>query len=186
MIPILYKEDAIDFSTFGIGVLADTISCLVTEERNGAYELTLKYPLNGSLYGEIKKERIIKAKPNDLSDPQAFRIYRITIPINGIITIYAEHISYDLINIGVIPFSLTNVAPQVAIDTLLKKTVLPNNFTFRTDYTVAKDFEVKKPQSVRACLGGTYGSLLNKWGGEFEWDNFSIIHHKVEEVIKTS
>lgn len=106
MIPILYKEDAIDFSTFGIGVLADTISCLVTEERNGAYELTLKYPLNGSLYGEIKKERIIKAKPNDLSDPQAFRIYRITIPINGIITIYAEHISYDLINIGVIPFYL--------------------------------------------------------------------------------
>lgn len=54
MIPILYKEDAIDFSTFGIGVLVDTISCLVTEERNGAYELTLKYPLNGSLYGEKK------------------------------------------------------------------------------------------------------------------------------------
>lgn len=178
MIPILYKEDAIDFSTFGIGVLADTISCLVTEERNGAYELTLKYPLNGSLYGEIKKERIIKAKPNDLSDPQAFRIYRINIPINGIITIYAEHISYDLINIGVIPFSLINVAPQMAIDTLLKSTVLPHNFTFRTDYDVAKDFEVKKPQSVRACLGGTQGSLLNKWGGEFEWDNFSIIHHK--------
>ena len=178
MIPILYKEDAIDFSTFGIGVLADTISCLVTEERNGAYELTLKYPLNGSLYDEIKKERIIKAKPNDLSDPQAFRIYRINIPINGIITIYAEHISYDLINIGVIPFSLINVAPQMAIDTLLKSTVLPHNFTFKTDYTVAKDFEVKKPQSVRACLGGTQGSLLNKWGGEFEWDNFSIIHHK--------
>lgn len=178
MIPILYKEDATDFSTYGIGVLADTISCLVTEERNGAYELTLKYPLNGALYSEIKKERIIKAKPNDLSDPQAFRIYRITIPINGIITIYAEHISYDLINIGVIPFSLINVAPQMAIDTLLKSTVLPHKFTFRTDYDVAKDFEVKKPQSVRACLGGTQGSLLNKWGGEFEWDNFSIIHHK--------
>lgn len=62
MIPILYKEDAIDFSTFGIGVLADTISCLVTEERNGAYELTLKYPLNGSLYGEIKKETHHKGK----------------------------------------------------------------------------------------------------------------------------
>ena len=178
MIPILYKEDATDFSTYGIGVLADTISCLVTEERNGAYELTLKYPLNGSLYNEIKKERIIKAKPNDLSDPQAFRIYRITIPINGIITVYAEHISYDLINIGVIPFSLTNAIPQMAIDTLLKNTVLPHNFTFKTDYDIPKDFEVKKPQSVRACLGGTQGSLLNKWGGEFEWDNFSIIHHK--------
>lgn len=31
---------------------------------------------------------------------------------------------------------------------------------------------------MRVCLGGTQGSLLNKWGGEFEWDNFSIIHHK--------
>lgn len=178
MIPILYKESATDFSNFGIGVLADTISCLVTEERNGVYELTLKYPLNGPLYNEIKKERIIKAKPNDLSDPQAFRIYRITIPINGIITIYAQHISYDLINIGVLPFSLVNVKPQQAIDTVLKNTVLPHNFTFRTDYTIEKDFEVKKPQSVRACLGGTYGSLVNKWGGEFEWDNFTIIHHK--------
>lgn len=178
MIPILYKESATDFSTFGIGVLADTISCLVTEERNGVYELTLKYPLDGPLYNEIKKERIIKAKPNDLSDPQAFRIYRITIPINGIITIYAQHISYDLINIGVLPFSLENVKPQQAIDTVLKNTVMPHNFTFRTDYTIEKDFEVKKPQSVRACLGGTYGSLANKWGGEFEWDNFNIIHHK--------
>ena len=178
MIPILYKESATDFSTFGIGVLADTISCLVTEERNGAYELTLKYPLNGPLYNEIKKERIIKAKPNDLSDPQAFRIYRITIPINGIITIYAQHISYDLINIGVLPLSLVNVKPQQAIDTVLKNTVMPHNFIFRTDYTIEKDFEVKKPQSVRACLGGTYGCLVNKWGGEFEWDNFNIIHHK--------
>ena len=178
MIPILYKESATDFSTFGIGVLADTISCLVTEERNGAYELTLKYPLNGPLCNEIKKERIIKAKPSDLSDPQAFRIYRITIPINGIITIYAQHISYDLINIGVLPFSLLNVKPQQAIDAVLKNTVMPHNFTFRTDYDTEKDFEVKKPQSVRACLGGTYGSLVNKWGGEFEWDNFDIIHHK--------
>ena len=136
MIPILYKESATNFSTFGIGVLADTISCLVTEERNGVYELILKYPLNGPLYNEIKKERIIKAKPSDLSDPQAFRIYRITIPINGIITIYAQHISYDLINIGVLPFSLVNVKPQQAIDTVLKNTVLPHNFTFRTDYTI--------------------------------------------------
>lgn len=178
MIPILYKEDVIDFSNFGIGVLVDTISCLVTEERNGVYELTLKYPLNGPLYSEIKKERIIKAKPNDLSDPQAFRIYRITIPINGITTVYAQHISYDLVNIGVIPFSLTEVEPKVAIDTLLENTVIPHNFTFRTDYATKKNFEVKKPQSVRACLGGTYGSLVNKWGGEFEWDNFTIIHHK--------
>lgn len=154
MIPILYKESTTDFSTYGIGALADTVSCLVAEERNGVYELVLKYPLNGPLYNEIKKERIIKAKPNDLSDPQAFRIYRITIPINGIIMVYAQHISYDLINIGVLPFLLVNVKPQQAIAAVLKNTAVLHNFTFRTDYDTEKDFEVKKPQNVRACLGG--------------------------------
>ena len=45
MIPVLFKANAVDFSTYGIGVLADCISCEVTEERNGAYELVLQYCL---------------------------------------------------------------------------------------------------------------------------------------------
>jgi phage minor structural protein len=178
MIPVLYKADATDFTTFGIGVLADCTSCSVTEERNGSYELTLKYPTNGSLYSELKKERIIKAKPNDTSSNQAFRIYRITTPISGIVTVYAQHISYDLANIAVTPFSLENVPPTVAIETVLANAVIPHNFTFQTDYSSSKDFSVDTPKSVRACLGGTDGSLMNLWGGEFEWDNFKIKHHQ--------
>ena len=67
MIPVLFKANAVDFSTYGIGVLADCISCEVTEERNGAYELVLQYPVTGGNYGELSSERIIKAKPNDTS-----------------------------------------------------------------------------------------------------------------------
>ena len=77
MIPVLYKADATNFTTFGIGTLADTLSCEVTEERNGAYECVLKYPIIGSFYKEIRKERLIKAKPNDTAADQVFRIYRI-------------------------------------------------------------------------------------------------------------
>ena len=66
MIPILFESTAKSFDNYGIGVLRDTTSCEITEERNGSYELTLKYPINGALYGYIKKERIIVAKPNDL------------------------------------------------------------------------------------------------------------------------
>ena len=178
MIPILYKADTTNFNTYGIGALAEATSCVVKEERNGGYELTLKYPINGLLYSEIKKERIIKAKPNDTSDNQTFRIYRITVPINGVITVYAEHISYDLASIAVTPFSLANVTPTQAVDKVLSSTVLPHSFKFRTDYSSTKDFIIDKPKSVRACLGGTEGSLLNQWGGEFEWDNFNIIHHQ--------
>ena len=63
MIPVLFKANAANFSTYGIGVLADCISCEVTEERNGTYELVLQYPVTGSNYGELSSERIIKAKP---------------------------------------------------------------------------------------------------------------------------
>ena len=99
MIPVLYPANATDFSSFGLGVLTDTISCEVTEERNGVFECLLKYPVSGQHYGLITKECIIKAKPNDTAADQAFRIYRITKPLNGIVTIYGQHISYDLANV---------------------------------------------------------------------------------------
>lgn len=104
MIPVLYPANATTFSTFGLGVLTDTISCEVTEERNGVFECLLKYPISGQHYGLITKECIVKAKPNDTAADQAFRIYRITKPLNGIVTIYGQHISYDLANVPVLPF----------------------------------------------------------------------------------
>lgn len=178
MIPVLYKANATDFTTYGLGALAETVSCKVTEERNGAFECVLQYPSSGRLYAEIKKDRIIKAKPNDTKSPQAFRIYKITTPINGIITISAQHISYDLTGIGVMPFSIENAAPAMAIQHVLDNATRDHDFTFRTDYSEGKDFSVEKPKSIRACLGGESGSLLSLWGGEFEWDNFQIIHHQ--------
>lgn len=104
MIPVLYAANTTDFSSFGLGVLTDTISCEVTEERNGVFECLLKYPVSGQHYGLITKECIIKAKPNDTAADQAFRIYRSTKPLNGIVTIYGQHISYDLANVPVLPF----------------------------------------------------------------------------------
>ncbi len=178
MIPILFKADATDFSTFGIGALTETLTCEVTEERNGGFECKLTYPSSGRLYNEILKDRIIKAKPNDTKAPQAFRIYKISLPINGTITVYAQHISYDLSGIGIMPFEKRATTPQQAIDYVLQHATSPHNFTFQTDYSVAKDFSVLKPKSIRACLGGEEGSVLNLWGGEFEWDNFDIKHHQ--------
>ena len=174
MIPVLYPPNAADFSTFGIGVLTDTISCEVTEERNGVFECLLKYPVSGQHYGLITKECIIKAKPNDTAADQAFRIYRITKPLNGIVTIYGQHISYDLANVPVLPFSTESRSPQLILSQLLSG---DTRFTGWTDYSDAKVFSIMQPKSVRACLGGTEGSILSKWHGEFEWDNFTVKFH---------
>ena len=178
MIPILYKADATNFASYGIGALPDTISCEVTEERNGAYECVIKYPVTGMNYSEIKRERIIKAKPSDTGSPQAFRIYRVTTPINGIVKIYAQHISYDLAAIATPQWESTPITPQLAIEVVFDNALTPHRFTFQTDYTEAKAFAVSKPKSLRAVLGGEEGSVLSLWGGEFEWDNFKVIHHQ--------
>jgi len=174
MIPVLYLPNAADFSSFGLGVLTDTISCEVTEERNGVFECLLKYPVSGQHYGLITKECIIKAKPNDTAADQVFRIYRITKPLNGIVTIYGQHISYDLANVPVLPFSTESRSPQLILSQLLAG---DTRFTGWTDYSDAKAFSVTQPKSVRACLGGTEGSMLSKWHGEFEWDNFTVKFH---------
>ena len=174
MIPVLYPANATDFNTFGLGVLTDTISCEVTEERNGVFECLLKYPVSGQHYGLITKECSVKAKPNDTAADQAFRIYRITKPLNSIVTIYGQHISYDLANVPVLPFSTESRSPQLILSQLLAG---DTRFTGWTDYSDAKAFSVTQPKSVRACLGGTEGSLLSKWHGEFEWDNFTVKFH---------
>lgn len=174
MIPVLYAANTADFSSFGLGVLTDTISCEVTEERNGIFECLLKYPVSGQHYGLITKECIIKAKPNDTAADQAFRIYRITKPLNGIVTIYGQHISYDLANVPVLPFSTESRSPQLIFSQLLAG---DTRFTGWTDYSDAKAFSVAQPKSVRACLGGAEGSMLSKWYGEFEWDNYTVKFH---------
>ena len=178
MIPVLYKANATVFTTFGLGALSDCLSCEVTEERNGAYELVLKYPTSGQNYGSLANERLIKAKPNDISNPQAFRIYRITTPLNGIVTVYAQHISYDLGGIAALQWSDERISPSLAMERVFSQTATPHSFICRTEYSEPKAFSVSKPQSVRACLGGTTGSFLDLWGGEYEWDNFEVIHRQ--------
>lgn len=113
MIPVLYPANSTSFTTFGLGTLTDTISCEVTEERNGVFECILKYPITGQHYKLIAKERIIKAKPNDTGEPQAFRIYRMTKPLNGVVTVYGQHISYDLANVPVMPFYAESRSPSL-------------------------------------------------------------------------
>ena len=177
MIPVLYPADG-TIAGFGLGALADCTYCRVVEERNGAYELTLKYPVLGRLYPELKSGCLIKAKPNETSSDQLFRVYKVTTPIQGLVTVYAEHISYDLNAIAEVPWSEPVVSTDQVFYMLLSRTATPCDFAYQTEFETIKAFSVQKPQSVRACIGGTAGSILDVWGGELEWDNKTIIHHK--------
>lgn len=168
MKPVLFAPTATEFTTNGIGKLSDAASCTVKEERNGAFELTLKYPVEGIHYSEIQQRSIIYAKPNPVDDPQPFRVYRISKPINGLITVYAYHISYDLTGIPVSPYTAASV--QAALAGFSTNAVATNPFTFWSDMTSSGDFTVKSPASVRSLLP----TVLEVYGGEYKYDKYTV------------
>lgn len=174
MKPILFPSDATTFTTQGKGALTDTISCVVTEERNGIYELVMQYPITGIHFNDIQDRDIIVAIPSPHRSAQPFRIYRTDSPINGIVTIYAQHISYDLSGIPVRPFT-GGTSVTDALNKIISNSVIANPFTIWTDKSVIGDYAVRVPQSCRALLGGTEGSILDVYGkGEYEFDNYQI------------
>ena len=183
MIPILYDADLADALTIsnGIGRLTDTISCKVVEERNGAYTMSLVYPFDGIHAEDLKVQRIIKVKAGDKAGNQCFRIYKVNPTLDGKqITVECNHISYDLSFYPVTPFSgtLQLYGVQTGIAMIFYNSVngyspwnivceqydLQNPVTFGTDV----------PRSVRSMLGGSEGSILDIFGGEYEWDNRTI------------
>ena len=178
MIPILYAKNESTFTHNGIGFLKDATKCTVTEERNGCYECSLQYPITGQWYDQITEGCIIKAKANDTSEPQLFRIYKSSKPLKGIVTYSAEHISYDLNGIPTLGFSVKNVTPQAAITRAIQDAGLPSAFTAISDISTLNSSTILTPCSVRAILGGQAGSVLDVWGGEFEFDNFLVKLHK--------
>ena len=178
MIPILYAKNETDFLHNGIGFLRDTTKATVTEERNGSYELSLQYPITGQWYDKITEGCIIKAKANETSEPQLFRVYKSSKPLKGLVTYSAEHISYDLNGIPTLGFSIKSATPQMAINRAIEEAGLPCPFSVISDISTLNSTSIPTPCSVRAILGGQEGSVLDVWGGEYEFDNFVIKLHE--------
>lgn len=172
MIPILYNENETQFTSFGIGLLNDMIKCISTSGRNDMDELECEYPITGVLFNEIKENRIIFAKPDEKRRNQAFQIYKITEPINGVCTIYCEHIRYRLNYMPVAPFTATSCADAFA--KLKEHSLIDNPFNFYTDKNIEKVYTIGEPKSAGNILGGTEGSILQEFQGEYEFDNWDV------------
>lgn len=174
MIPILYDASETDFTTNGVGLLTDAVSCQVTEERNGTYEATLIYPEKGHLAQYITEDAIIKAKANDIDEPQLFRIYKSSKQIGSNITWSAEHISYELTGNPVERFNVSGVNAEQALTRLLSAAVFNHKYTATSDITTVNSTNIDDVVSVRKALGGVEGSILDTWGGEYHFDNYRV------------
>ena len=172
MIPVLYEPTETSFTTYGIGALSDAISPHVVEERNGEYTLELQYPIDGINYDGIKLRGIIKALPSPDKTPQPFRIFRISKPINGIVTIYARHIRYDLEGVPVLPFTSNSL--YNSLRAIEQNAMVTNPFRFYTDKTSSVGMKSEIPTSTLSLMGGQEGSLLDIYGGEYDYDGTDI------------
>ena len=170
--PRLYPPTAAAWDTNGLGALSDCISCVVEETLNGPFELEMQYRLNGLHYADITLRSIILAKPNPTARPQPFRVYKISRPINGVVTINAQHLSYDLSGIVIEPFNAPSLAS--ALEGMKTNAVTENPFEYETDKTVISDFVVSYPSSARSLVAGQRGSLLDTYGGELEFDRYQV------------
>ena len=156
----------------GLGGLPDAIECVVSHEINGIYELQMRYPVTGQHFEEIEIGRFIMAKPDDLTDAQPFRVYRITKPLNNVVTVYARHICYDMQGIVVEPFSAGSLTE--AFQTIPTVLTPANSFNFQTTRSVASGIEITEPRPLWKLLGGQEGSLLDVYGGEWDFDGYDV------------
>ncbi len=182
MIPCLYDISETEFKTNGIGKLADCISCVVTEKRNGSYELKMEYPKDGIHADELVNGNVVTATPSYGTAVQAFRIYKVATSMTGKIEISARHISYQLSYITVSPCAMVpdytsdnyDGTCRYAWDVLTEHASTDVPFTFETDVEGDAVFNISEPTTFRSALGGIEGSMLDTFGGEYEWDNYCV------------
>ena len=168
--PILYSANETDFKTLGLGTLSDCISCFSREVLRGVYILDLEYPIDGIHFEDIKLRSIIKVKTHD--GWQLFRVAKIHKSFKKTASIYCEHISYDLIGSVVEPFTAES-APDALVQ-LKAHEIEKSPFEFWTDKSTVAKFGFDVPMSERGTFWGVEGSLLDVYGGEFQFDNFLV------------
>lgn len=173
MIPILYESTETGFASNGLGRLRDAVSVVVTEERNGVYEMDIEYPVNGIHFDLIQCGRIIAVTHSEKHDVQPFDIVSYEKPINGLVKFHCVHVSYRQCALTV---SGTNINSLADAFTMLGNAEPSNPFMYWTDKTSTGFLASADgiPHSVRSILGGMEGSILDAYGGEYEWDRWTV------------
>lgn len=170
---ILFDEAEKSFTSLGLGILRDAIECTVKESLNDSFEFEMTYPITGSNYSKIRIGRIICAKPNPYDDCQPFRIYSISKPLKGIVTIIGYHVSYDMNGIPVKAIDATGL--NDALNKIQNGTYISSDFNLKTNISTAKTFKTTAPYNMRAILmGDDEESLLGVYNGEVKFDKFDV------------
>ena len=186
MIPILFPPGETQYNSNGLGRLTDVVSCVVTEERNGIFELAMSYPVAGAHFDDIALGCQIMATPSDKANrAQPFDIVNIRKSLDSTIEILAYHISYRMMYIPVKPVANTSyITASAAIAAVKNKLAASSQFILSTDKADKAVFHLDEPASLKSVLYGMEGSLLDMYGGtwEFDWYNAALKGQRGEDT----
>ena len=174
MIPVLFKGNETNFNHNGIGLLKDTLSCEVSEARNGSFDLELVYPITGPHFKDLKNGNIVQAKPNDTDLPHNFRINEIDKTLyDKEVVVYGVSITNDLGGNMVKSLYLADVTPQVILNEMKNVLHYPTTFNFVSNITTVGtvNWELNNPLNL---IVGEEGSLVDIFGGEVKRTNNTL------------
>ena len=179
MRPILFNKNEQSFDTYGLGELNVTKGT-VTRERNGNYTLYAEIPVNDPMVSILEKEMKLKADAGLRTKNQTFEISRIVKDSSNIVKIYGQHISHKLEYMAL--RNATAFAGSAYSALAIWKGALIGDLRFDVwsdIQTVGKGvFDISKMENARQALGGVEGSILDIYGGEYEFDNMTVRLHR--------
>lgn len=179
MRPILFNKNEQSFDTYGLGELNVTKGT-VTRERNGNYTLYSEIPANDPATAILEKEMKLKADAGLRTKNQTFEISRIVKDSSNIVKIYGQHISHKLEYMALVNGRAFSGSAFTALATWHNATIGDLRFDVWSDIqTTGKGvFDISKMENARQALGGVEGSILDIYGGEYEFDNMTVRLHK--------
>ena len=179
MRPILFNKNETAFDTYGLGELNVTKGT-VTRERNGNYTLYSEIPTNDPMVATLEKEMKLKADAGLRTKNQTFEISRIVKDSSNIVKIYGQHISHKLEYMGLVNGRVFSGSAFTALAIWHNATIGDLRFDVWSDIqTTGKGvFDISKMENARQALGGVEGSILDIYGGEYEFDNMTVRLHK--------
>lgn len=179
MRPILFNKNETAFDTYGMGELNVTKGT-VTRERNGNYTLYSEIPANDPMVATLEKEMKLKADAGLRTKNQTFEISRIVKDSSNIVKIYGQHISHKLEYMGLVNGRPFSGSAFTALAIWHNATIGDLRFDVWSDIqTTGKGvFDISKMENARQALGGVEGSILDIYGGEYEFDNMTVRLHK--------
>lgn len=180
MIPVLYRADG-----SCVGPLADCTRCYTTQERNGLFEAEIDYPMSAPLFSEISDGCYCMVKADDIAEPQKMTIYGQTKPLYGITTLKCEHWRYQLNNIPVARGRYTGT-PAAVLESMAVSVDSTTDFTFWSDISAVKTIDVTVPTTLGKLVAGKEGSILDVFGGEYEFDNDTVKLHQSRGLTRST